>query len=86
MVQVRKLRDFFYSLRQPRTTPPIYEKRSDRMAEIARSYHEELQKDNGTTDQERRQEEINDVLENINVTIPDCEKSKLEVNISPEEV
>ena len=44
-----KPHDFFYSLRQPGTTLPVYETRSDKMAEIARNYHEGLQKDDIAT-------------------------------------
>ncbi|KAJ6469896.1 Endonuclease/exonuclease/phosphatase, partial [Mycena sanguinolenta] len=42
----RKPRDTTYSLQVPNSDPPRYETRSDRMAELARNFHDDLQKDN----------------------------------------
>jgi hypothetical protein len=39
----RKPRDILYRLKVPNSEPPVYERNTDRMAELARSYHDNLQ-------------------------------------------
>ncbi|KAJ7916458.1 hypothetical protein B0H13DRAFT_1871221 [Mycena leptocephala] len=39
----KKPRDTTFSLQVPGSDPPVYEKRSDKMAELAKTYHENLQ-------------------------------------------
>ena len=82
----QKPRDLLYALRIPNTEPPVYEKWSDRMAEIAREYHNSLQEADDATSQCDRDEAIDDVLQCVDVTIPDAEKNKLTELIKPEEV
>ena len=81
----QKPRDLLYSLKRPGSNPPEYEKRSDKMAEIARDYHEKLQ-DSGEEVSQRRDEEIDNVLACIQINIPEGEKEKLARKIEPEEV
>ena len=64
----------------------MYEKRSDKMAEIARNYHEGLQKDEEATDRETRENDIEEVLESVKVTIPIAENKKLAENVTSGEV
>ena len=56
----KKPRDIIYKLVKPDTDPPLFESRSDRMAELARNYHDALQ-DIGITQcsTETRSAEIN---------------------------
>ncbi|KAL6299929.1 hypothetical protein BKA93DRAFT_741518, partial [Sparassis latifolia] len=50
----RKPRDRIFSLRVPNSNPPEYIHRSDKMAELARNYHNDLQsQDNDTPADER---------------------------------
>ncbi|KIJ93334.1 hypothetical protein K443DRAFT_12948 [Laccaria amethystina LaAM-08-1] len=79
-------RDFLYSLRKPGSNLPVYEKRSDKMAEIARTYHEGLQDAGEVLDPQMRNEEMDDVLGCIQTTIPIVEKVKLAYIIDQEEV
>ena len=82
----QKPRDLLYALKIPNTEPPAYEKRSDRMAEIARDYHDSLQEADEAADQHTRNAAMDDVLQCVNVTIADDEKRELAELIKPEEV
>ena len=84
--KVKKPRDILYSLKVPHTEPPTYEKRSDRMAEIARDYHETLQEIVDVNDQQNREAEIDNVLKHVKVSIPANEKRKLAEKLMPDEV
>ncbi|KAJ7821067.1 Endonuclease/exonuclease/phosphatase [Mycena leptocephala] len=59
----KKPRDTTFSLQVPSSNPPIYEKRSDRMAELAKTYHESLQSE-GLADPEEQEEAEKIALEN----------------------
>ncbi|KAF8178318.1 Endonuclease/exonuclease/phosphatase, partial [Mycena galopus ATCC 62051] len=69
--KVAKPRDMIYALRKPAepgadaNTPAQYEKNSQKMAEMARDYHEKLQNDDDPPQEEIREEKIKTVLENI---------------------
>lgn len=82
----QKPRDLLYTLKVPNTDPPVYEKRSDRMAEIARDYHSSLQEVGEATDQHERYEDISNVLHCVDARISDEEKSKLAKLVRAEEV
>ena len=85
----RKARDAILRLRIPNMTPDQYETRSDRMAELARNYHDALQDagmDEGM-DQER-EERTAAILDEIpeNQKFRDPENSKLSEGIMGENV
>ena len=63
----RKPRDLISRLKVPNTTPIQYERTSTRMAELARNYHDNLQKQNIVSDQdpEERKTEIEHALRDI---------------------
>ena len=82
----QRTRDILYSLKIPHTEPPAYEKRSDKMAEIARNYHESLQEAAEVADQMSRDTEIDEVLRNVTVSITADENRKLAEKLTPEEV
>jgi hypothetical protein len=84
--KLQEPRDLFYSLKKPGSNPPEYEKRSDKMAEIARDYHENLQGVGDMVDQRRRDKEIDDVLEYVQTSIPADEQGKLTRMVDREEV
>lgn len=74
--RVQTMRDLFYSL----------EKHLDRMAEIARGYHEDLQIMGYAMNQQGRDKEMDDVLECIQAGIPEREREELAGLISQGEV
>jgi len=55
MGKQKKPRNPIYRLRIPNVTPPQYERHSNRMAKLARDYHENLQSDNATPAQTREE-------------------------------
>ena len=83
----KKPRDMIFRLQIPNTIPPQYETRSDRMAELAKRYHEALQhtdtNDHTTIDLDGR-------IEEILKEIPDTQKfrnpeeSELNQNVTEE--
>ena len=85
--KTKKPRDMIFRLQIPNTTPTQYEVRSDRMAELARKYHEELQYDNTnnpmTLDLDKK---IREILEEVPETqkFRNPEESKLNQNITEE--
>jgi len=82
----QKPQDLLYSLRTPHTEPPIYEKHSDKMAKIARDYHEALQETENVVDQTKRDEEMENVLKYIHTAIPADKKQKLGESLKEEEI
>ena len=68
----KKPRDLFFALRCNGGDEPRYETRSDRMAELARDYHEKLQSDGLNNDEssEERQRNIQAALRDANATLP----------------
>lgn len=66
--KTKKPRDIIYSLRKPHSTPAEYEKRSDKMAELARQYHHDLLSDGLTHPPTLRENIIQEVLGSISET------------------
>ncbi|KAJ7800098.1 hypothetical protein B0H13DRAFT_2501189 [Mycena leptocephala] len=60
----KKPRNTTYSLQIPGSNPPIYEKCSDKMAGLAKTYHENLQSE-GLADPEEQEEAEKIALENV---------------------
>ena len=67
-----KPRDLIRRLKIPNTTPPQYERHTERMARLAQNYHDTLQRD-GRPDQENH-EEYEHALHEILETIPDSQR------------
>jgi len=84
--KAHKPQDLLYSLKTPLTEPPTYEKRSDKMAKIARDYHNALQKSEDVINQDKRDEEMDSVLEHIHTAVPENEKQKLSECLNTEEI
>jgi hypothetical protein len=64
--KTRKPRNLLQRLKIPDSVPHRYESRSDKMAELAKQYHENLQKcDLGTEEQQAREEAMEHVLRMI---------------------
>ena len=78
-------RDPFYELKIPHSTPPKYERRSDRMAELAKDYHDILQ-EQGLRGLQARQEVTTEVLTHIPSPIPESFKEELTKNVETEDV
>lgn len=57
--------------------PRSYTSRTEEMAEVARRYHENLQKEGLVQDKEQCRIEIENVLSKIKVKIPQMQKAKL---------
>ena len=70
-------RDTMFSLRYPNSIPPRYETRSDKMASLARNYHNDLQ-NNNTFHPPERDSIITDTLNNITVKTPEPFRSELD--------
>ncbi|KAF8053963.1 Endonuclease/exonuclease/phosphatase [Lyophyllum atratum] len=72
----------------PRTpaSEPQYEKDSNKMAEMGRSYHDTLQKQGQPLDADSRQEKVESVLAGISATTTDAQKQMLNALVSREEV
>ncbi|KAI4519172.1 DNase I-like protein, partial [Schizophyllum commune Loenen D] len=69
-----KARELIHALETGETTPrgdPVYEKDSERMAELARRYHQDLQKDEQDVNATRREEAIQTSLNNIEKALTD---------------
>ena len=61
----RKPRDLIRRLQIPGSNPPQYERNSERMAELARQYHENLQHADLPADQDDEEERVNLILNEI---------------------
>lgn len=79
----RPPRDTIIELRAPNSDPPTYEKRSDRMAEITRNYHDQLQTKDRTVDNEA---DINQALEFVACRLNPQQQQLLGKQITREEV
>ena len=84
--KVQITRDLFYSLKKPGSDTPEYEEHSDRMAEIARNYQEGLQDMESVVDQQRRDREMDDVLDCIQASVPESEREKMAGMTGQEEI
>ncbi|TFY53337.1 hypothetical protein EVJ58_g9508 [Rhodofomes roseus] len=84
----KKPRDLFYSLRVPDASPPTYVSRSDKMAELARNYHDGLQREGDPRDEEilARERSIASSLESITARLPEEEVSGLSANFTRIEI
>ena len=81
-------RDLFFALRRPNEGQVEYETRSDRMAELARNYHEKLQLD-GIPDgesEELRQQNIQDALSEVNTHLDEEQATHLGSKVTRPEV
>ncbi|KAL1738688.1 Endonuclease/exonuclease/phosphatase, partial [Schizophyllum fasciatum] len=70
-----KVRELIHALetgeRCPGSGDPIYAKKSDEMAELARKYHQDLQKDEYEVDADRREQIIRETLDHIELKLTD---------------
>lgn len=74
----QKPRDILYSLRKLNSDPPEYEKRSDKMAELAKEYHDKLQNEYQTTSTSGNSEEtIKEVINSITTKTTGKQKEEL---------
>ena len=80
-----KTRDIFTKLRRPGTYPPEYERRSDKMAEVARKYHEDLQKVDLPEAYEGMMA-MDNVLQNVDANIAPGERNSLAKKLKQIEV
>jgi hypothetical protein len=81
----KKPRDLMRRLKIPNSTPPLYAERSDKMAALARQYHNEIQnRDMGTSTRERRERATENALNAIpdEQKFPDPLNSTLNENVS----
>ncbi|KAJ7133771.1 Endonuclease/exonuclease/phosphatase, partial [Mycena crocata] len=86
-----KPRDTIYALRKPggvgeNPDQDVYEKDSQKMAELARNYHEELQVDHNPPEKELRDEKIQKVLENISTRTTDQQFETMRRKLLEEDV
>lgn len=66
----KKPRDIIYSLKKPTSEPPQYENRSDKMAELARNYHDNLQTmDAPSRNKQERKKEIKEATTSVKNTL-----------------
>ncbi|KAI5824634.1 hypothetical protein K523DRAFT_221703, partial [Schizophyllum commune Tattone D] len=76
-----KSRELIYALetgeRHPRSGDPIYEKDSEKMAELARKYHRDLQKDEQETHQDTREAAIREALQSIEKRLSEEQSEEL---------
>ena len=81
-------RDLFFALRRNGTEEAGYETRSDKMAELARDYHEELQQQGIDKDetQDARQQAIAAALSDVDTSLPSEGATLLEGSITRGEV
>ncbi|KAL1739216.1 hypothetical protein HDZ31DRAFT_27610, partial [Schizophyllum fasciatum] len=63
--------------RCPSSGDPIYEKKSDKMAELARKYHQDLQKDEHEPDHDQRERAITETLEHIELKLTDEKRDEM---------
>ena len=84
-----KPRDVIYALRKPDVNGPedIYEKSSDRMAELGRNYHENLQKEgNLNVDNPVREEDFKEPLRAVKTEVAESQQGALKAKVTREEV
>ncbi|KAJ6594783.1 hypothetical protein B0H19DRAFT_854250, partial [Mycena capillaripes] len=90
--KIAKPRDMMYALRKPATpgddpnAPTQYEKDLQKMAEMARDYHEKLQRDEDPPAEEVRYKKIERVLENISTTTTDEQYEAMRKQVLEEDV
>ncbi|KAL1751054.1 Endonuclease/exonuclease/phosphatase, partial [Schizophyllum commune] len=76
-----KSRELIYALetgeRQPRSGDPIYEKDSEKMAELARKYHRDLQKDDREVAQDVREAAIKEALQSVESRLSEEQREEL---------
>ncbi|KAH9911754.1 Endonuclease/exonuclease/phosphatase, partial [Fomitopsis serialis] len=82
----RKPRDVMYSLKVPESNPPRYEKRSDRMATIARNYHEALQSQSSSEDPTDTEAARNEALRALTTKLTNDQKQAGHIGISLYEI
>ena len=82
----RTPRDTIKSLRSRNPGPPTYLRRSDDMAAEAGRYHNNLQFDTSTTSDPNRNSIIDEVLDTLDIKLPDDERPALADMISEGEV
>ncbi|KAF8194465.1 hypothetical protein K438DRAFT_1471599, partial [Mycena galopus ATCC 62051] len=80
----KKPRDTTHSLQIPNSDPARYETRSDRMAEIARNFHDDLQRDN-LPDPTEQEEAAKETLKNTK-KLDQASKAKLSQYITRAQV
>ena len=82
-----KPRDVLYSMRVPASSPPLYETRSDRMAELASQYFDSQQQTGPpNSDENTRREEMEISLRSCDKTIDHWDATFLDGPISSDEI
>ncbi|KAL1739948.1 Endonuclease/exonuclease/phosphatase, partial [Schizophyllum fasciatum] len=85
-----KAREMIHALetgnRCPRSGDPIYVKKSDEMAELARKYHQDLQKDKQEVDPNLRERAIRESLDHVELKLTDEEREEMEGPPSRDEI
>lgn len=79
-------RDLVYALALPGPPPKTYERRSDKMANLTRDYHESLQKHAPPIDEQHREATIDRVCQTLEKTYEDCNENDLQKVTSEKEV
>lgn len=84
----RKPRDIFYALRRPGPPdlPHTYETRSDKMAKLARDYHEAIQQDDVEATSVTRNRDIEHALRDVRVALSAGDAEALEPQTMRDEV
>lgn len=82
----RSPRDLIYSLSRPGVPPKTFERRSDRMANLARDYHEQLQEHSPPVSTQHRQETITKVCGAVEKTYEDCPENTLQNSTTEKDV
>ncbi|TFY58490.1 hypothetical protein EVJ58_g6390 [Rhodofomes roseus] len=85
----KRPRDLFYSLKVPDSAPPAYESRSDKMAELARDYHDALQREDindGEAAHREWNQAVQNSLETIMARLPSEGATELIMSRSKEEI
>lgn len=81
----KKSHDAILELRIPDSNPPKYESRSDKMAELAKDYHNNLQTQ-FLTPKEIKETKMNEVLTFINTRLEELQKDNLEEQLAEQDI
>ncbi|KJA14632.1 hypothetical protein HYPSUDRAFT_59266 [Hypholoma sublateritium FD-334 SS-4] len=82
----KKPRDVLTMLKIPNITPPKYEKRTEKMLEIARKHHNSLQDDNLPESVQIHQHDMHPVITEPETTLTNEQQLHMEQEISEEEI
>jgi ribonuclease HI/exonuclease III len=79
-------RDTIYALKHPDKSPPTYETKSSNMAELAKKYHNDLQKKDKPTTGAGYKNKLQSILDLIDQTVEPADQEKLEQYLEQEEI